>query len=175
MNRLCLFSYRLQIIARCLFPEGYIDLSSHYPSLLPVRPLKAHFLLHPSSPSKQHFQDRSQMVGSRSNHNFLSLKIRCSPQNSASHRREGSLRDFFPPSQAIVKCFTLRDSTNKFIVKGRRGVPALPSDTTLELPIALTSILAVEPDLLKEYFENVTKNLRIQHNPSSSKNSLVLV
>ena len=85
------------------------------------------------------------------------------------------MRDFFPPSQAIVKCFTLRDSTNKFIVKGRRGVPALPSDTTLELPIDLTSILAVEPDLLKEYFQNVTKNLRIQHNPSSSKNSLVLV
>lgn len=68
----------------------------------------------------------------------------------------------------------MKDSTNKFIIKGRRAVPALSMDTTLQLSINLPSILLIDTELVKEYFQQISQNIRIIHNGMTGENKIIL-
>lgn len=60
------------------------------------------------------------------------------------------------------------------MIKGRRATPALPMDITLQLSINLPSILLIDKELIKEYFQNISQNLRIIHNNTTGENKIIL-
>jgi hypothetical protein len=47
-------------------------------------------------------------------------------------------------------------------------------DSSLELTITLPSVLNVDPDLIQEYFQNISSHLKIQHNGTTGANTIVL-
>lgn len=47
-------------------------------------------------------------------------------------------------------------------------------DTTLQLSINLPSILLIDTELVKEYFQNISQNIRILHNTTTGENKIIL-
>ena len=72
--------------------------------------------------------------------------------------------------QALIRGLVVKDSINT----SSSNAPAISADTTMELVISLPSILAIENELVLEYFQNAAANLRVQHNTVTGSNTLLL-
>jgi hypothetical protein len=69
-----------------------------------------------------------------------------------------------------VRAHIVRNSVNQLDPKN----PVIPADTVMELAISLPSILAIESELVLDYFRNAAMNIRIRHNTSTRQNMLLL-
>ena len=72
--------------------------------------------------------------------------------------------------KAIIRGHVVRDSVNT----STKHTPVISADTTMELVISLPSILAIENELVLEYFQNAASNLRVQHDTVTGENTLLL-
>jgi hypothetical protein len=73
----------------------------------------------------------------------------------------------------VVTAFFIYD-TKELYKRGQIVHPAVPGHTTLKLLVTLPSIVQADPDMILSFAENLSMNLKVEHDCRSGENSLML-
>ncbi len=65
------------------------------------------------------------------------------------------------------------NNTRSQFKRGAKVSPAVPSGLVLTLSTPLPSIIQADPDMITSFAENLSKNIKVEHDSKSGDNILV--
>jgi hypothetical protein len=73
-----------------------------------------------------------------------------------------------------VSVFFVQNSEHRFKARGKAQRPAVPAGSTVTMMVSLPSIVQADPEMILSFAENLSQNLKVEHDSRSGENTLLI-